>query len=163
MSVVIFQSNEEILRLIECGKKILKKPSNPKASNREEKQKFDVETLDNQIKLDVFFAQNSRLPRDFSLGLMYGKQLLIRYNGFHGTTKAGYHKFGHHEYPHSHTLTIDDILNGRETAPSFVSDMSGKYYDFESAKLFFLQSCGIINYENFFDFSALDQITFDNL
>jgi len=163
MGIAIFQSDEEIIQIIKCEKRILKKPSGPKPSNRETKQKFELETVDGAAKFEVFFAQNSRLPRDFSLGLMVEKFMLIRYNGFHGTTRAGYHRFQHHENPHSHTLTVDDILSSRESAPTKIDDMTGNYLDYEGAKLFFLRSCGIINYADYFDFSRYNQLTFDDL
>jgi len=54
-------------------------------------------------------------------------------------------------------------MNGRNDKPTKIDDMTGKYVNFVSAQLHFLQTCGIINYQEFFDFSYLNQITFDDL
>ena len=84
----IIRSDEEILKLIKCRKVIQKKPPNPKASNRDKKTRFKVISTEDALEFEVFFAQNTRLPDDFSLGLMLDKYLLYRCNGFHGTTVA---------------------------------------------------------------------------
>ena len=163
MNREILRSDDEILELIRSEKMIFRKPPGQKETNRDLKRKFDVVSIDKSLEFEVFFAKNIRVPSDFSLGLMFGKFLLIRYNGFHGTTTQGFHKYGHHAHIHSHTLTLDDIMNGRETAPSKIEDMTGNYYDFESAQLFFLKECGIVNYEDFFDFKKYNQVSFDEL
>jgi len=159
----IIRSDEEILNLIKCDKAICKKPPAPKESNRDTKRKFMVVSTEKSLELDVFFAQNIRLPNDFSIGLMFENFLLFRCNGFHGTTVAGYHKYDHHAQVHSHTLTFDDIMNGRKNHPSKIEVLTGKYVDFESAQLFFLQTCGINNYQDYFDFSKLDQMSIYDL
>ena len=161
--MVIIRSDEEIIKLIKCEKTILKKPSTPKTSNRDIKRSFGVVSADELLKFEVFFAQNARLPTDFSAGLMIEKYLLFRCNGFHGATSTGFHRYGHHAQLHSHTLTLDDIMNGREGKPSKIDDLTGKYYDFQSVQLFFLRTCNISNYQDYFNFSKLNQISFDDL
>ena len=163
MGAGIIHSDDEIFKLIECDKIIPKKPPVQKQTNRDLIRKFDVISTDGSSEFEVFFAQNVRLPEDFSVGLIYGKSLLIRYNGFHGTTIAGFHKYEHHADAHAHTLTFDDVMNGRESHPSKIEDMTGNYYDFESAQLFLLRNCGILNYEEYFDFTKYSQMSFDDL
>ena len=163
MSEGVIRSDAEIFELIKCDKSILRKPPSQKETNRDLKRKFDVISMNSSLEFEVFFAQNIRLPNDFSIGLMHGKFLLIRYNGFHGTTNAGFHKYGHHAYVHSHMLTLEDILNGRETNPSRLSDMTGSYFDFESAQLFFLKECNVVNYDEYFNFSKYNQMSFADL
>jgi hypothetical protein len=157
----IIQSDEEILKLIKCAKRIEKKPSQPKISNRDIKTKFKVISIDESLEFEAFFAQNSRLPDDFSLGLILDKDLLVRCNGFHGTTFAGFHQYEHHALVHSHTLTLNDIMNGRNSKPSHIEDLTGKYFNFLSGQLYFLNFCGVINYQDYFDFSKLSQMSFD--
>ncbi|MCL2828701.1 MAG: hypothetical protein FWD99_08205 [Oscillospiraceae bacterium] len=163
MSKEILRNDDEILRIIKCEKIISRKPPNLKESNRDRKCKFNVASTDSSLIFEVFFAQNIKLPDDFSIGLMFGDFQLIRYNGFHGETIAGFHRYEHHAKVHSHTLTLDDIMNGRGPNPSKIEYMTGKYYDFESAQRFFLRECSIINYEEYFDFTKYDQISFDTL
>jgi len=163
MSESLIRSDEEILEFIRCEKSIPKKPPSQKETNRDLKRKFDVISTAKSLEFEVFFAQNIRLPSDFSIGLMLGKFLLIRYNGFHGTTNAGIHKYGHHAYVHSHTLTFDDIMNGRESNPSKLNDMTGSYFDYESAQLYFLKECNIVNFKEYFDFSKYNQMSFADL
>lgn len=154
----VFYKDDDILRLITCEKIIVRKPTAPKKSNRDMKTTLTLESVVDNLEFFVFFSQNIRISNDFSLGLMYSKFNLFRVNGFHGTTKDGIHKYEHHQYPHSHTLTIDDIDHGRLTFPTKIADMTGNYYDFESAQLFFLKKCGIINYESYFSFSNAEQM-----
>jgi len=162
MSINI-SNDDDIVKLIQCEKVIIKKPPNPKESNRDIKRAFSVMATGESLEFEVFFAENTRLPEDFSIGLMLDKYLLLRCNGFHGTTLAGFHIHKHHAHVHSHTLTYNDIINGREDNPSNINDLSGKYFCFQSAQLYFLKICNVINYQNFFDYSKLDQISFDDL
>ena len=160
VSMDIIRSDEEILRLIKCEKIIHKKPPNPKASNRDIKTRFKVISTEEALEFEVFFAQNARLLDDFSLGLMIDKFQLFRCNGFHGTTIAGFHKYEHHAQVHSHTLTFDDIMNGRNGDPSRIDYLTGEYYNFISAQQYFLRLCGVTNYQDYFDFSKLNQMSF---
>jgi hypothetical protein len=162
MSTSIIRNDEDIISLIKCEKTILKKPPNPKESNRDIKRTFSVVSADESLEFEIFFAENAKLPEDFSIGLMYNKFLLLRCNGFHGTTNAGFHRFNHHAQVHSHTLTYNDITNGREEKPSKIDDLSGKYFCFQSAQLYFLKICNVNNFQNFFDYSKLDQITIED-
>jgi len=159
----VIRSNEEILDLIQCEKKILKKPPSPKKSNRDIKIKFGLVSSDGSLEYEVFFAQSARFPDDFSLGLMLDKFLLFRCNGFHGTTVSGFYQYSHHAQVHSHTLTLNDIMSGRSDKPSQIKDLTGKYYDFLSAQMYFLQTCGVINYHDYFDFSKLKQLSFSDI
>ena len=155
----VIRNDEEILNLIKCEKKLLKKPPNPKKTNRDFHTKFNVISTEKSLEFQVFFAQNSRLRDDFSLGLMLDKFQLFRCNGFHGTTIAGFHQHVHHAQIHSHTLTFDDIMNGRDSNPSKIDHLTSEYFDFLSAQRYFLRACGISNYQDYFDFSKLDQFS----
>lgn len=98
------------------------------------------------------------MPMDFSLGLMlYDSMLLIRYNGFHGTTKAGFYNATHHAHVHAHILTIEDIENSREKDPSHIVDLTGEYLDIRTAKVVFFQKCGILDYEKYFDLQTINE------
>ena len=163
IGMYIIRSDEEILTLIRCEKKIQKKPPNLKKSNRDIKTRFRVISTEESLEFEVFFAQNARLHDDFSLGLMLDKYLLYRCNGFHGTTFAGYHVYEHHAQIHSHTLTFEDIINGRSDKPSKIDCLTNEYFNFISAQLYFLRLCGINNYQDYFDFSKLNQISIYDL
>ena len=120
-------------------------------------------STEDSLEFEVFLAQNAKLQDDFSLGLLYDKYLLFRCNGFHGTTVSGFHKHEHHAQINSHTLTFEDIMGGRSDKPSQIDILTGEYFNFLSAQLYFLRSCGISNYQDYFDFSKLNQISFDDI
>ena len=163
MSTRIIRSDDDIFNLIQCEKTMLKRPQNPKESNRDIKRTFCVVSVDGLLEFEIFFAESVRLPDDFSVGLMFNKYQLFRCNGFHGETNAGFHRYEHHAQVHSHTLTYNDITNGREGKPSKIDYLTGRYHDFPSAQLYFLRVCKINNYMNYFDFSKLDKLSFDDL
>lgn len=143
-------TNQDIEYLIQCHKRFKSKPRKPVNVNRNVTQKFSVFGVENGAEFNVFFSYSECFPNDFSLGLMFGNMLLLRCNGFHGTTRSGFFSAAHHAYPHLHKLTLSDIENGRERKPSKIEDLTGKYVDFRTASLFFFEECGIINYETYF-------------
>lgn len=154
MPNAIIQSNEDILDLIHCKKIIPDQPRRPSEKNRTISQSFKVCSLDGLHEFSVFIAYSGRMPQDFSLGLMYDNHLLLRCNGFHGTTRAGFVN-GHHAYPHGHLLTIDDIQNGRSKKPSKILDYTGKYIDIRTATMFFFGECAIMDDKDYFNLNQL--------
>ncbi len=154
MSELLIQSDADILSLIHCKKLITKRPRQPSEKNRTVTRKFNVYAPDRELEFSVFIAYSSRMPLDFSLGLMTSDFLLLRCNGFHGTTRDGFVR-GHHAYPHGHLLTMDDIQNGRAKKPSKILDYTGKYLDLHTATGFFFSECGIIDTEDYFNLNQL--------
>jgi hypothetical protein len=146
-----FLTDSDILALIACPKRIPRKPPKPDFINRNLSQRFEVVGTENGLSFDVFAKCSSRRPSDFSNGLMLGKYLLYRCNGFHGTTKSGFYLWEHHAYPHAHILTMEDIKNGRESAPRKMEDLSSEFSSFPEAQFYFMQHCGIINISDYFD------------
>lgn len=144
-------SNSDIDLLISCPKIFQAPPKKPVTVNRNSSQTFDVFSQDCQLKFSVFISLSLRMPQDFSLGLMYDGFLLIRCNGFHGTTRAGFYTAEHHAHPHAHVLTMEDIENGRSKKPSRVKDLTGEYINLDTAKVFFFKRCGILDYDKYFD------------
>lgn len=145
-----FLTDAEIERLISCEKVFVSKPREATQINKNYQQKFVLRNEESGNEFTVFIAWSILQQQDFSVGLMFGDNLLLRVNGFHGTTRAGYHAAPHHAAPHIHMLTAKDINNGRQANPSRIVDASGKYVDLISARLFFFQHCGIIGYEDYF-------------
>ena len=144
-------SNERISELIACPKVFKSKPKKIGEKNRNFDQRFDVYGKDNDNIFHVFVTQSTKMLQDFSIGLICENHLLIRVNGFHGTTKAGFYTAKHHQYPHAHILTEDDIKNERELKPSLIEDLTGEFSDLSYALLYFLEKCNIINYQGYFD------------
>lgn len=119
-------------------------------------QKFSLISIEEPtVEFEVFITYSKRMPEDFSLGLMYKDYLLIRFNGFHGTTRAGFYTSHHHAYPHAHILTIDDIENGRGRKPSSIKDLTGEYINLKTATVSFCEKCGIMDYDRYLDVSEL--------
>lgn len=156
----VFLTDAEIERLITCRKAFVSRPREATRINKNYQQKFIVRNDESGNEFTVFIAWSMLQPQDFSIGLMFGDNLLLRVNGFHGTTRAGYHSSAHHAAPHMHTLTSDDISNGRQSKPSRITDTSGNYVDIVSARLFFFDHCGIIGYEEYF--SSGKQMSIDD-
>lgn len=147
-------TNSEIERLISCDKILKSAP--PKLApykNRNYNKKFKVFSTAEDEEFLVFFSRGSR-EEDFSLGLIYPalpeQPMLLRCNGFHGTTKKGFYITQHHAVVHSHTLCEKDILQMHPSKPSSITELTGEYYDFDSAVHFFCKKCGIINYTKYF-------------
>lgn len=154
-------TDAEIQRLIRCPKVFVNKPREASKVNKNFYQKFSVKEEATGNCFEVFISWSQKMPMDFSLGLMFGDNLLFRANGFHGTTRAGYFQTEHHAYPHTHTLTEADILAGRKAKPSHVEDVSGEYIDLFTARLYFCKYCGILGYEEYFPTSQ--QLTIEDL
>ena len=150
MSEYTCLDNEMIAHYIVCPKVFRSKPRDPVEVNRNYSQRFAVTSADGNMEFDVFISWSSRNPQDFSIGLMYQDHLLYRVNGFHGTTRQGFYSAVHHAYPHTHTLTKEDIECSRKAKPSLVADATGEYYDLASARLFFFRHCGIMGFEKYF-------------
>nr|DAR23531.1 MAG TPA: hypothetical protein [Caudoviricetes sp.] len=157
----IVLTDAEINRLIVCPKVFLAKPREVVRVNKNYQQKFMVQETETGNQFTVFISWSQVQPQDFSIGLMFGDILLFRVNGFHGTTRAGYYLARHHAHPHTHTLTVEDIENGRQTNPSLTTDTAGEYVDLISARLYFFKHCGIIGYEKYF--SSHKQLSIDDL
>ena len=153
MSDTIIHSDQDIMSLIHCEKIILDQPKRPTTKNRNVSQSFKVFTNDSQ-KFDIFITYSGRMPQDFSLGLMYEGYLLLRCNGFHGTTRDRF-AAGHHAYPHGHLLTMEDIKNGRAKRPSMILDYTGKYVDIRTATRFFFSECNITDKKDYFNLNQL--------
>lgn len=151
---IVIYNDEDIENLIKCPKTIPEKPKRPAEKNRTITQKFRVCGIENALEFTVFIACSSRMQQDFSIGLMYENYLLFRCNGFHGTTRVGF-VTGHHAYPHGHLLTLEDISNGRQTKPSKIIDLTGKYIDQRTATRFFFETCRIVDEEDYFDLRQL--------
>lgn len=151
MSETIISSNAEIAELIACPKIIAQRPKPPKEQRKKIEQRLSLREENGDREFSVFLSFLVFKPLDFSIGLMYKGHNLIRCNGFHGTTIRGFYSAPHHEHAHIHTLSIDDIKCNRETSPTQERPVSDEYSDFESARLFFFERCGIINYGEYFD------------
>lgn len=154
-------TDAEINRLIACPKVFLTKPREAVRINKNFQQKFTVQEVETGNRFTVFIAWSQIQPQDFSIGLMFGDNLLFRVNGFHGATRTGYHLARHHAFPHTHTLTVEDIQGGRQTKPSLTTDTTGEYVDLVSARLYFFKHCGIIDFEKYF--SSNRQLSIDDL
>ena len=146
----MLKSDSEIQELIRCRKIFRSKPRKPVSVNKNITQKFNVYGETDHQEFSVFISHSQTIIQDFSIGLVYENMLLYRCNGFHGTTRAGYFSHKHHAYPHSHTLTLEDIENAREKHPSQITDLTGKYVDLNGGILHFFINCGIINYTEYF-------------
>ena len=160
MSKIVL-TDAEINRLIPCPKVFVAKPREAVHVNKNFQQKFIVQEAETDNQFTAFIAWSEFRPEDFSIGLMFGDILLFRVNGFHGTTRAGYYLTQHHAYPHTHTLTVADIENGRQRNPSLTTDTTGEYVDLISARLYFFRRCGIMGYEKYF--SPHKQLSIDDL
>ncbi len=147
-------NDQDIEMHIRCEKILLNKPKKPSEKNRNVSQRFSVKATQTGQEYNVFIAFSSRMPQDFSLGLMYEDFLLFRCNGYHGTTKDRF-LVSHHAYPHGHLLTMEDIQNGRGKKPSRIIDLTGKYVDIRTATRFFFQECNIVDSKDFFGLSQL--------
>lgn len=148
-------NDADINFLINCPKVFKSAPKRPSSANRNITQTFSVFGKDSNLEFRVFITYSERMPEDFSLGLMYDGMLLLRCNGFHGTTRAGFFSASHHAYPHYHKLTMEDIECGRSRKPSMIHDLTGKYIDLQTAIVFFCDECGIIDYEKYFEVNQL--------
>ena len=149
-------SDEDIQYLITCEKRFTAPPKRPVYSDRDITQRFEVYSKEIDLKFNVFIAYSARLPQDFSIGLMYNGFLLLRCNGYHGTTRIGYYNnTNHHAYPHAHLLTMRDIESGRGKKPSNIEDMSGNYMNLLTAEAYFFNRCNILDAEKYFDIAQL--------
>lgn len=157
----VLLTDDEIQRLIVCPKRFISKPREPQRINKNMQQKFTVQGADTGTEFDVFITWSQMQPQDFSIGLMLGDYLLLRVNGFHGITRAGFHTAAHHAVPHTHTLTMVDIENGRARKPSKITNASGEFVDLITAQTFFFRTCGIIGFEQYFPTNK--QISIDDL
>lgn len=149
MAGIIIHNDHEIDEHLHCEKIVLSKPKKPSEKNRNISQRFKIQRRDTKQEYSVFITYSSRMPLDFSLGLMLDDYLLLRCNGFHGTTRDRY-LAGHHAYPHGHLLTMEDIQNGRSKKPSKIIDFTGKYVDLNTATRFFFQECSILDPNDYF-------------
>lgn len=141
-------SDSDILHLIECSKSMSAPIPSPKIKNRNYDQRFTVYSEEHG-EFKVFVSQSVPNPSDFSVGLVFDDYLLFRCNGLHGPTKSGFHQYSHHVSVHTHTLTEDDIYNGRDRKPTKIEDVTGEYADVRSALRYFCVKCGIINFTEF--------------
>jgi hypothetical protein len=151
MGEKLISSDREIHALIACRKEFVGRPSRPAEVNKNIQQRFSVIGSEDSLLFDVFITYSKRIPADFSIGLMCGKHLLLRVNGYHGTTRSGYYNAKHHAVPHVHILTLKDVKAGRISDPSTHEEMIGEYCDLFSARLYFFNRCGILGYEKYFD------------
>lgn len=161
MAMVTVKTDSDIQNLISCPKHFRSAPKKEYKSNNNVMQKFTVYNQENGLDFTVFIAYLAQMEQDFSIGLMYDNMLLFRCNGFHGTTRAGFYSAGHHAYPHSHTLSIEDIKCGRSKKPSNITNLTGKYVNLNTAILYFFDTCGIIGYDKYFE--HLEQVTVDDI
>lgn len=151
MSETIISTDAEILELISCPKIITQRPRAPREQRKKIEQRLTLKESDGERTFSVFISFLIFRPSDFSVGLLYQGYNLLRCNGFHGTTIRGFYSAKHHEHAHIHRLTVDDIKNGRMDAPSFEETVDEEYDDLDTARLYFFQRCGIINYGEHFD------------
>lgn len=151
MNTNIISNNKDILELISCPKLFTSVPKKPTLLNKNSMQSFTVQGKGNGLDFNAFICYSARMPQDFSLGLMYDGLLLLRCNGFHGTTKAGFYSAFHHAHPHAHLLTISDIENGRGKKPSCIEDLTGQYINIDTAKAYFFERCSMLEYDKYFD------------
>lgn len=150
MSNGVYLTDEKIGELIACPKEFRGKPRDMVKVNQNYAQRFSVFSTDTDAEFSVFISYSQKMPQDFSIGLMYGDALLFRVNGFHGTTRKGFYLAKHHAAPHTHTLTNEDVVAGRKSAPSKIDETAGEYVDLLTARLYFFKRCGIMGYEKYF-------------
>lgn len=149
MSKIVL-TDDEIQRLIVCPKRFASKPREPQRFAKNIQQKFTLQAEETGTEFTVFIAWSQMQPQDFSIGLMFGDFLLLRVNGFHGTTRAGFYAAEHHAVPHTHKLTMKDIESGRHNKPSKITDASGEYVDLFTARAYFFRVCGVTGFEEYF-------------
>lgn len=159
ISAYNIESNNDINKLIKCQKTIQPNSYRRKFLNNNVDYRYFVTSIDNGLDFEIFISYSNMFNNDFSIGLLFDCYLLLRVNGFHGTTKAGFYSTPHHAYPHSHTLTLDDINNARQKHPSKITDLTNQYTDLDTCIDYFCTECGIINYKNYLINS--DQMTFE--
>ena len=159
----VISSDVDIMKLIKSEKYFEQPPRRESENNRNINQRFEVVANSDSEKFSVFITYSVKNPIDFSIGLIYGEYLLYRCNGLHGTTRAGFYSAPHHAYPHSHTLTMNDILYSRQKYPSLSTDLSGCYGNLFSARIFFFKFCSIIGYEKYFPVNEQMKLDLENL
>ncbi|WP_423819455.1 hypothetical protein V5739_01995 [Salinimicrobium sp. TIG7-5_MAKvit] len=137
-------SDELILALISCDKRITNSPKKSPPMRGSEKKKFLLESLDGQHSFIGFISRNQTFQENFSIGLVYnpkdekGKIVLLRVNGPHGLNENA----PHHDGPHVHLATADRINAGLRPEGQIETDVP--YQTIEEAVQYFVSRIKII-------------------
>lgn len=139
--------------MITCNKIITK---NPKRLMEEHgvnlRNDMELSSSDGQEHFSVFIRQNTQLPDNFSLGLIWKNAelnkniILYRCNGPHG----GNIKIKEHFKPHIHKINAKNIENEIYKPTIEGIEMTAEYNTFDEALSFFCLYCGIQDACNFF-------------
>lgn len=161
----MFLTNEEIDNIITCQKIITKPPKRQmQESGYNLRNDFELTSADNKHHFNVFIRQNTELPDNFSIGLIWkntdiGKNIIMfRCNGPHG----GNLKISEHFKPHTHTITTHDILNEIYKPTANGTKETNEYHTFDEALAHFCLYCGIQNAQTFFP-SIISQSLFSDI
>lgn len=161
----MFLTNEEIDNIITCQKIIAKPPKRQmQESGYNLRNDFELTSADNKYHFNVFMRQNTELPDNFSIGLIWkntdiGKNIIMfRCNGPHG----GNEKIPEHFKHHTHTITTDDISNEIYKPTMSGTKETNEYHTFDEALAYFYLYCGIQNAQIFFP-SIISQSLFSDI
>jgi hypothetical protein len=136
--------------LIHMEKRITSK--NPKAGMTKDgshyRSTLELESTKADAKFNLFMRQHETFRENFSIGLDYigssGKVRLIRFNGAH---KIDSDLIDNHHY--NYHIHIEKEYEGSMNKLKY-SEVTDKYYDFDSALRFALEKLNIINYLSYY-------------
>lgn len=137
-------TDELIIELINCAKKVVDAPKESGFSRGSHKTKFLLESIDGQHAFTGFISKNLTFQENFSIGLIYhpkeekGKIVLIRVNGSHGENVNAPHHLG----PHIHLATAERINAGLKPEGLIKTDVS--YSTAEDALQYFVRRINIL-------------------
>lgn len=137
-------TNQLILELIKCPKKIIESPKDVGINRGSFKKVFSMSSINNQFDFSGFITQNKFFQENFSIGLVYtpkeekGKFCLLRCNGLHGEVKDA----PHHSFYHIHQITAQDLFEGIKVEK--LIQKTEEYSTLEGAIQFFIRYINII-------------------
>lgn len=133
-----------ILELIGCPKKVINGPKDSGIGRGSSKIKFTLESLDGNASFGAFISRNMTFQENYSIGLFYqprdekGTIVLIRVNGPHGPNE----NIPHHDGPHVHLATADRINAGLKPEGKIETDVP--YVTIEDAIQYFIKRINVI-------------------
>ena len=144
--------------LISCSKEIVKPfPRDYRIQNRQKRKVLKAISFDGKFNFEIQFHQHVDFDDHFSVLLSVihlnpniPRILLFRANSNHGGTRGRKSHIEHHNMPHIHMISANDINNGNVDNPQPI-DLNPPYVNFDSALLFFFKRCNIINFKEYFD------------
>lgn len=138
-------TDEIIIHLISCEKRIVDSPKKAPPMRGSEKRKFLMESIDGEHTFIGFISRNQTFQENFLIGLVYnpkdekGKIVLLRANGPHGPNENALH----HNGSHVHVATADRINAGLK--PEGKIETNVPYSTFEDALQYFVHRVNIEN------------------